>query len=267
MSWKFYQRIALPEVVAKKLIDLEETLNFTGYDHFIRDLNNKDKAKEQAFKLKALLEPDPDRFKLLYCYLKAAEKAWSFYQEKGISEEIYIATMKGFTRMLEETRNRFGEYNFDKAWWLYRFTDLSIFRIGALEYEPGEKNGEKVISIHIPSDALLSSEEIDKSLKSAEKFIESCFPDYRDAKYRCNSWLLAKELEPFLDENSNIRAFQKRFMRIGETKSEEYKEFLFKVPEETPIEDLPENTSLQRKVKQFLLSGGEISWTEEILKI
>ena len=43
-------------------------------------------------------------------------------------------------------------------------------------------------------------------------------------------------------------------------------EWLFRVPGNTPLECLPETTSLQREVKKHLLSGGKIGTAVGVLK-
>lgn len=47
---------------------------------------------------------------------------------------------------------------------------MKIFRIGELEYEFKEYEGENVIGIHVPSDSNLSKEAVDNSLKQANIF-------------------------------------------------------------------------------------------------
>ena len=83
----------------------------------------------------------------------------------------------------------------------------------------------------------------------------------------CNSWLLSPELGSMLAENSNIKKFQNRFEIVRENKEDrEYIEWLFQRLENTPYEELPENTSLQKKVKQLLLNGGNIGTALGIMR-
>ena len=70
-----------------------------------------------------------------------------------------------------------------------------------------------------------------------------------------------------LAENSNIKKFQNRFEIVRENKEDrEYIEWLFQRLENTPYEELPENTSLQKKVKQLLLNGGNIGTALGIMR-
>lgn len=53
---------------------------------------------------------------------------------------------------------------------------MSLFRIGALEYEFSEEEGEKAIALHIPSDADLSAEAVDRSMQEADTFFGPVIP-------------------------------------------------------------------------------------------
>lgn len=172
--------------------------------------------------------------------------------------------MKAFTRMLKEDRDLQGHYTFNKGWWLYRFLNARIFRIGALEYEIVDKDNRKAISVHIPSDSFLLPEKISESLKEARKFFKDHF-DITDVPFVCSSWLLSEDLDPFLKEDSNILNFKRRFIVKDKKENNEFIEFLYKCPENTPIEVLPEDTSLQRMVKKHLLAGGKVHWTTGVL--
>lgn len=55
--------------------------------------------------------------------------------------------------------------------------------------------GKKAISIHIPSDADFTPEKVQESLKKAGEFWEKIYPDFADAEYFCESWLLLQGLE------------------------------------------------------------------------
>ena len=83
------------------------------------------------------------------------------------------------------------------------------------------------------------------------------FPDYADKKVYCHSWLLSPLLKDFLPENANILHFQKLFdLDPAGTPGNDVILWVFKNPKLSK-EDYPENTSLQRKLKQFFLNGGE----------
>ncbi len=165
--------------------------------------------------------------------------------------------MKCFTRFVEEHKASYGVYGFDRDFWTGRQLSLQLFRLGELEYEKvEEKNGERYISIHIPSDAILDSEKIKGSLSSAKTFFEKQVPSWDKVPYKCCSWLLSPALKELLGENSRILKFQEMFTVEEVYKdSREFMEWVFK-RRDIPLEDLPEETSLQKNMKAHLLSGG-----------
>ena len=76
----------------------------------------------------------------------------------------------------------------------------------------------------------------------------------------CESWLLSPALKQMLPPESRIRRFQDAFDLTGEDPEDSAAlEWVFYVAggqrDSVKTEDLPEKTSLQRKMKAMLLSG------------
>jgi len=72
----------------------------------------------------------------------------------------------------------------------------------------------------------------------------------------CHSWLLSPQLPSLLRESSNIIRFQNRFRITPESaQTSDFLEWIYK-NKTIPYADLPENTSLQKLLKQHLLQGG-----------
>lgn len=213
----------------------------------------------QAYEtLEALLQDDEEHIKMLYCQLECARRIYDKYRKMQISQTIYADTMKCFPRFVEECRKKTGRIFFDRSWWTYRQISMSLFRLGALEYEfrPEE---ERAIAVHIPSDADLSRTAVAASMKEAHAFFRTFYPDYPYDKFTCDSWLMAPVLKTLLPESSNILAFQSLFEITGErTDSSGCLEWLFQSPGCKNYEDLPAGTSLQKKAKELLLKGGHV---------
>lgn len=265
------REIKIPSQVYIRLIEIDQMkdlfLSCKEIDSCIQGLGEPDTAKEAYEKLNELLDDDEDKVKLLYCYLLCATKQITTYENLGISYDIYIATMKCFSRFLVETYNRLGKWFFDRGWWTYRQVSLTLFRIGELEFERRYYNDEKVVSIHIPSDANFSSDRVEQSILLAKKFLSQHYPEYKNSKFICNSWLLSPQLIPLLDSESNIAKFYSRFSIVeNKTDLKDYIEWLFQSQEDTPLDKLPEKTSLQRKVKEYMRSGKFIGAGFGILK-
>ena len=70
--------------------------------------------------LRARLGPDPDGFGERAAHRQCALKTWEIYQKRNISKEIYIETMKCFTRFVNEHHESYGRYGFDRGFWTVR---------------------------------------------------------------------------------------------------------------------------------------------------
>jgi hypothetical protein len=144
---------------------------------------------------------------------------------------------------------------------------MSIFRLGELEFEMKNIDGDKFISIHIPSDSIIELENVKESIKRAKEFFKEHYPDYANVEYRCNSWLLSPSLKKLLPPSSRILAFQSLFRIVEETYSSDgYISWVFKRKYDN-FNELPEETTLQRNMKKYLLKGYRISTALGILDL
>lgn len=201
------------------------------------------------------------------CHTRAA------YRENKIPDEIFLDTMGCFRRFLTETHEMTGRWAFDRGFWTWRQTGCLLFRLGTLEFEycgagggerrPDDLAASPVLNVHIPSDAVLTREELDRSYDWAEKFFaEEGRAFTRQGPPRgmlCGTWLLAPALAELLPETSGIRRFagDYRLYHVEEDAPDFY-QWLFGVEKPVPAEALPERTSLQRRAKARLAAGGRI---------
>ena len=228
---EIYDLIDLQPEIIKKLEAIDGQIDLEQIDIYLERMLDI-KTAEQAYRqLKDLLQNDEDHLKMLYCQLECARRIFDKYQEKQIAGTVYADTMRCFARFIDECKIKNGRMFFDRGWWTYRQISMNIFRIGALEYQFKEYDGENVIALHIPSDADLSKESVNASLEQAEVFFRTYYSDYQYDKYTCNSWLMSSALKPLLSQKSNILSFQNRFNIIKENpEDKEYIEWLFQVP-------------------------------------
>ena len=255
--------INLQEEVSLKVINLFNK-NSDIYKDYIDNLININTSLETFVFLEEKYKEDKDNLNILCIYLLAALKTYQRYQEKGISDIIFIDTMKCFTRFIDECYLKNNKYFFDRGFWTYRQVNMSLYRIGVLEYEFMNDN---TISIHIPSDAILTKENIDLSFKLLDEFIIKFYPEFIDKKIYCDTWLLSPNLREYLNDNSRILIFQSYF-EISETDldSLDIFEWVFKVDKSCEIVNLPTTTSLQEKLKKALLNNKKIGKALGILK-
>ena len=174
-----------------------------------------------------------------------------------------------FSRFVLEHFVSYGYYGFDRDFWTTRQAGALLFRIGELEYEILEGD-DKNISLHIPSDADMKPEPLNRSLDLAKAFFQEYFPGKENSSIHCESWLLSPKLKSLLKEDSNIIRFQNAFNIEKEyPDSMDFLEWLFNIAggqrDSVVLAELPEKTSLQRSAKKLLLEGGCIGSAEGIL--
>lgn len=140
--------------------------------------------------MQAALGEDPDGMRLLRVLLEMARETWEGYVQRGISREIFADTMKFVPRFLNTHHQQQGRYAFVWGWWFWRQLSMVEFRIGSLEYELVEENGHREISLHIPSDADMSPAAIDASFAAFRAFLGQQYPDWQQAPWVCDSWMM-----------------------------------------------------------------------------
>lgn len=212
---------------------------------------------EQAIKdIQRVLGVDPAGVKMLACMLRCACQTHQAYVEKGIPEVVFIDTMKFFSRFVNFHQAVHGLPAFTWGWWVPRQLSLNEFRIGSLEYETVE--ADRRIYIHIASDSDLSPPRLRESYLHARRFFADFFPAYANADMFCESWMLCPVLAELLPAGSRILAFQRSFdVHKVDPENDGYLLWVYGRKDTRPA-DLPERTSLQRKMKTHLLRGGKI---------
>ena len=229
------ERIALPSEVTARV------LAFPVFDDaLLLPLRTPGQWEEGRAALKEHLGDDPDGFGTLAAHLQCALKTREIYR---YSEEIYVETMKCFTRFVREHHASYGRYGFDRDFWTVRQLSAVLFRIGELEYEL--RDG--IIHLHIPSDAQLQRPRLRASWEAARAMLGG-------ADMVCRSWLLSPDLPGLLGENSRIADFQRNFAIHSPEPDDSFRQWVFK-NSTIPNNALPEDTSLQRSLKSFILAG------------
>ena len=260
----FCEKINLQSSVIEDVSKVIE-LNQVKYQKYVDDLTNPIIAEDTYRKIEYLFKDDVFNVNVLSIYLLAAMQTYNKYLQIGIAENIFIDTMKCFTRFISEAKIKTGTYYFDRGFWTHKQTSMLLFRIGELEYEL-IKEPENIINIHIPSDAKLSKLSIEYSLYCCREFLKVYYPNFDNSRFECESWLLSLELKKYLPQNSNILLFQEYFdIKHVVLDSNEFIEWLFKTNDNN-IEKFKEETSLQRKVKKALLNGEKIGHAFGVLK-
>ena len=222
------------------------------------------------------------KLSLIYAFLPTV---WDRYKEKNIPEEIFWDTMTDIRIWIDDHRARTDEDGVYELHWLMHHMNLNIFKVGRLQYQkmvwyfktPYNKNGveikfgDKFLNMLIPRAAKLDYDECVKSLDMAKDFFATYFPEFPNNKYACHSWLLYPGNKNFMPEGSNILKFASLYDIIQENEDPEsaylwlygqkFKNAeLIKNRKETGnyghIDELPQNSSLQKSTIDFIKNGG-----------
>mgnify|MGYP006958017817 FL=1 len=246
------EKIHMPDEVRETIYKCE--LNVP--DYLISGLSNSQISKDCYQKIKSVCDSAGEGLDMLKAQLLAALYTYDSYSTQKIDDKIYFDTMKCFTRFVNEHRESYGYYGFDRGWWTYRQLQMTLFRIGELEYEFREDLKE--IHLHIPSDANIALEFSRASLADFYLFAKKYFAQMQDYPIILHSWLISPAIDKLLPRNSKIMKFKKCFDFISWNQEED--EFMQWVYRKTDIkyEELPEETSLQRNMKLYLLKGGKV---------
>ena len=207
----------------------------------------------------------------LLCGCEILEK--KFY-EKGYSEKLFLDTMMDLRYKLKECQDVEGvEGVFTYSWFIDYFR-LGRFYLGRYQFEfiPFHhkifsvdgytvKEGDRVLNIHIPSNGIPLTDEVRlNAYREAYEFYKKDFPQGY-IPIVCNSWLLYPDNDLIFPENSNILKFKQDFAIVNFCEWEGFANQwrVFGTRDGTvDYKDLPENSSLQRNIKKWLVSGKKL---------
>lgn len=202
----------------------------------------------------------------LVLYLRLACEVYPKYREKGIGDEIFDKTFYDITIWCEECYRKRQVYGLEELWWLAQSVKMNLFRLGRLQFEPvvlendvkmdreglSISAGTKVLNVHIPAGEPLDYEACLDSFRLAEAFFG------KNQIYMCDSWLLSPHLKEVLSEKSNILKFQNLFtvIKVYHAYPQAEQRIFQNVIENK--QKYPEDTSLRRRAKAYILSGKDL---------
>lgn len=189
------------------------------------------------------------------------------YRMNGISEEIFWNTAKDLTYKLVECYANRGVWGTFVTFWFPEFYRLERFGLGRLQYErkafpydgvSGLKKGQTVYNCHIPSAGALTPDLVEDSLLRAKAFFADELTGDAMPVY-CSSWMLYPPHVELFPKGSNLRSFAERFTVVEAVPDPTNHDFwrIFNRPWDPNIvlNELPEDTSLRRAFKTFLMNG------------
>ncbi len=158
---------------------------------------------------------------------------------------------------IEETIDAWHGFAYDKRGYVSHEKTI----LPKAEWTRVLSHGDPVIAVHIPFGGSLSPDAVSDAISKARDFVKNYFPDFSYKAFTCHSWILNPTLEELVGKNSNIVKFGNLFNRISaQSNAEDIFYFIFLKTWGAKIiyEDLPENTRLEKAIKDHYLGGGVI---------
>jgi hypothetical protein len=171
----------------------------------------------------------------IFVYLVAVEDIRRWHQAQHISDEVSWETLADLGRHIRLARRRSGSTGLDTPWWITLHFQGALYALGRLQFQPyhlktgmagplfwydapaadslgaGFRQGDPALGLHIPESRPLTPAACDASLQQAREFFKRHFPEFADAVCTCTSWVLDDQLLDYLEPDSNIVRFQRRF--------------------------------------------------------
>jgi hypothetical protein len=258
-----------------------------GWASLLADLVEMVELQRGDFDAPLRIWPDmeksgPDgRFLLFYLFALCFERTRDFLRRGGCPEEIIDSTFSILKRHAQIHRRKFASTGVDAGWWMIPTLRGEIVHVGSLQFHRvtlgvgslspspwfgeaeaaelgvGFRRGDPSVGIHIPERSDLSPEAVDASLQRARAVIATLWPVGQRRLATCQTWMLDDRLSSYLAETSNIIRFQRRFNLLPRWRDDDQDvlEFVFRQTGKK-LSDLEATTTLQRAVKEVLLSGG-----------
>lgn len=202
-----------------------------------------------------------------FVFLSDASRIRRFHRELGIDDTVSIDTLSDLGVHLRHHHRMYGCFGFKEAAWISLHYAGLLFRLGRLQFEMGTWRvppaksarcplslGDPILDVHIAEIGPLDPDACDASIAQAREFFPRHFPDFDFRAFGCWSWLLDPQLSEYLPANSNIMKFQNRFQTVPTEKLHDGPavQFVFRMHPQTPLDALPQRTTLERAVVSHL---------------
>jgi hypothetical protein len=220
-------------------------------------------------------------FFYLHVFAAATPDIRAEHRRIGLPDDVSWATLADLGRHVVVDTDVYGHDCLASPGWLQRNWRGILFEVGRLQYEwchhqaGGLDNGafsgradqstlwhrngigEPAVDLHIPAAGPLTPAAVDDSLAGAVDLLPRLQPPRAVEAAVCTSWLLDPQLAEYLPEDSNIMRFQRRFTVVDGTTdgTDEMMRFVFRTLAPTPLESLPQRSTLERAFVGHLRAG------------
>lgn len=257
---KLLSGIGMSETYAPKILE--------AYSKWITEEECDEKSAKELLTKQETFQ-DPERTIMLLMYVAVEERnhgAWERYPE-----EIFLKSMLVFTRSVEFAKEALDRETYTKGPWPLIHATGKWFRLGELEFELNSDGDTPEVHIHIPAGAKLTPEALRDTFAVEQAFMKEYLPEWASLPHTCESWMMSPELKEILPETSRILWFQSLFEFEKYTPTLRWVlEFVFKLEvfqqETVDLNDLREDTSLQRAMKAYILAGGDPGEARAVFK-
>ena len=160
-----------------------------------------------------------------------------------------------FTATIEETDDAFIGYPFDYS----GHVKLEKVTLKKTDWAVKLSGGDLLVGLHIPPDEPFGDEVVEDAITRSRELLKNCYPEYEYKAFFCASWLLDHAIIDLLGKDANTAKFSARFLTFGvKSAGTSTFNFVFRSPSDIKIEELPENSRLQRILKKHYLDGKAI---------
>lgn len=239
---------------------------------------------EREEQLKQLFRADVEAFvkhayplEILWLYLRWTKNTKEAFDCRNIPETVFWDSMTDIGIWCRDYYKKTGLPGIGEPQWVAKSLKLEVIRLGRLQFEPGYLDqvvqagqriypaGTPILHVHIPAEEKLKYESVLDSLNQTKDFFKKYF-DFVPVIMHCHSWLLSPELKKLLPEDSNILRFQNLFCLYKTDDLRQAEERVFGAVQEE-ITSYPQKTTLQKKMKTYLLKGHKIGMGWGIIPI
>ncbi len=220
--------------------------------------------------------------RLFYFYVFALDypRALAFLERSATPERVIDSTMDVLGRHAATHERKWGTLGVDAGWWMLAILRGEILQIGVLQFHrltlgvgslspspwlsdeeaaergPGFRRGDAHIGLHIPQGTDLTPAALDVTFSDARQVLGRLWPVTERRVATCQSWMMDERLGDYLDDETNLVRFQRRFTRLALWRDDDDNalDFVFRRPG-VALRDLPQTTRLERAIVEVLERG------------